>query len=281
MKITAKTTKEQLKHFLGANVRAVKEQSKELYDRIAYADKMSQKDDSKVQRKDLVDLAKEVIALLGSAVVEPVLAEEPTVETTVEPVAENSVKKLAKGVSKKQKSMEYSSNVDSETAEATAEVTEVPTAEPTEEKADKKTAKKSVGSKKATKKEDTSSKEKDYSFPETFEVEGTKYTLAPDITSMEDLYKAVENDEDIVLAFLYTKKMLKEAPYFYNMLGTPKSFPHDLDLADTIYVSEEFKIAYLISKYTEGCYSVIPEDFEEVDGVRYAGTMIYQIYRAV
>ena len=65
MKITAKTTKEQLKSFIGANVKAVKKQDKDLYDRIAYADQMAKKDDSKVTRKDLADLAKEVIERNG------------------------------------------------------------------------------------------------------------------------------------------------------------------------------------------------------------------------
>lgn len=48
MKITTKTTKEQLKSFLGANAKAVKTADKDLFDQIAYADKMAKKDDSKV-----------------------------------------------------------------------------------------------------------------------------------------------------------------------------------------------------------------------------------------
>ena len=52
MKITNKTTKEQLKNILGANAKAVKSQDKNLFDRIAYADKISKTDDSKVTRKD-------------------------------------------------------------------------------------------------------------------------------------------------------------------------------------------------------------------------------------
>ena len=275
MKITTKTTKQELKNFLGANVKAVKEKDKDLFDRIAYADKMAKKDDSKVARKDLADLAKEVITLLGKAVAEPALAQE----TPAEPVAENSVKKLGKGVSKKQKSMEESSEVSSE-SEKTAENTQ------TEEKVDaKKSAKKSLGAKKtpAKKDGDTDSKgtvQEEY-FPSTLKVGDTNYELAHDITSMEDLYNALNNDEEVVFAFYYNKKMLKQAPYFYDMLGRPKSFENDLDLATTIYVSEEMKIAYHISMYTEGCYNTLPDDFEEVEGVRYAGTMEYQIYRAV
>ena len=288
MKITTKTTKEQLKSFLGANALKVKKQDKNLYDQIAYADKMAKKDDSKVTRKDLADLVKSVITLLGDKCVEPALAQE----TPLTPQAENSVKKLAKGVSKKQKSMEETPVEETPAPkESKSEKTAKKTQETDkEEKVDNKSAKKSLGAKKTpTKKDgDTDSKkgtvqkeEEEYQFPATLKVGDTNYELAHDIKTMEDLYKALEKDEEIVFAFYYDKKMLKQAPYFFDVLGHPKSFDNDLDLATTIYVSEEFKVAYHISMYTEGCYNTIPDDFEEVDGIRYAGTMIYQIYRAV
>lgn len=284
MKITTKTTKEQLKDFLGANVKAVKEQSKELFDRIDYASKMAKKDDSKVTRKDLVDLAKEVIALLGSAVVEPALAQETTL-APIEPQAENSVKKLGKGVSKKQKSME-------ETAESSEESGESEeTAEQTEEKVDtKKSAKKSLGGKKAPKKDGVTALEGSENqktvqmakaFPQTLTVGDTKYELAGDIKTMEDLYNALNNDEEIVFAYYWTKRHLKQFPYFGGWLGQPKSFDNDLDMTATIYVSDEKKVAYSVSMYTEAVYTIVPTDFEETDGVRVAGGIEYQIYRAV
>lgn len=285
MKITTKTTKEQLKDFLGANVKAVKEQSKELFDRIDYASKMAKKDDSKVTRKDLVDLAKEVIALLGSAVVEPALAQETTL-APIEPQAENSVKKLGKGVSKKQKSME-------ETAESSEESGESEeTAEQTEEKVDtKKSAKKSLGGKKTAPKKDGvtalegSENQKTVqmakAFPQTLTVGDTKYELAGDIKTMEDLYNALNNDEEIVFAYYWTKRHLKQFPYFGGWLGQPKSFDNDLDMTATIYVSDEKKVAYSVSMYTEAVYTIVPTDFEETDGVRVAGGIEYQIYRAV
>ena len=272
MKITAKTTKMELVNVLGANASLVKTADKELFDRLSYASKMFKKDESKVTKKDLADLVRATIKSLGDKFIEPALAEEKVEEPkTAEPTAENSIKKLGKGLGKKQKSMEESTEevVESETTE-----------EPVKET---KASKPSKSSKpKTEKKESKEEKSEKDLFPETLKVEGgTEYTLAHDITSMDDLYDALEKDEDIVFAFYYNKKMLKQAPYFYNMLGQPKSFDNDLDLATTLYVSEQRKIAYHISMYTEGCYSTIPEDFEEVEGVRYAGTMIYQIYRAV
>lgn len=287
MKITTKTTKEQLKNFLGANVKAVKSKDKDLFDRIAYADKMAKKDDSKVQRKDLVDLAKEVIALLGSAVIEPALAQEAPV-TPVEPQAENSVKKLAKGVSKKQEvKAEESSEVSGESEETAEETQEAPAKE---EKVDKKSAKKSLGGKKAPKKdgvtvlegsENQKTVQMAKQFPQTIEVGDSKYELATDIKTMEDLYNALGSDEEIVFAYYWTKRHLRQFNYFGQLLGQPKSFDNDLDLCTAIYVSDEKKVAYQVSMYTEAFYAILPDQLAEEDGIRVASGIEYQIYRAV
>lgn len=287
MKITTKTTRDQLKSFLGANVKAVKAQDKDLYNRIAYVDKMIKTDESKVTRKDLVDLAKDVIALLGDKIVEPIAPKTPA-----EPQAENSVKKLAKGVSKKQEvKAEESSEVSGE-SEKTAEETQE---EAKTEKVDNKSAKKSLGGKKkpATKKEgvtvlntdaDTNSEKAVQlakAFPKTLEVGDSKYELAEDIKTLDDLYEALNKDEEIVFAYYWTKRHLKQFSYFGGWLGQPKSFDNDLDLATAIYVSDEKKVSYQVSMYTEAIYTILPTDFEETDGVRVAGGIEYQIYRAV
>lgn len=284
MKITAKTTKEQLKSLLGANAKAVKAQDKDLYSRIAYADKMAKKDDSKVTRKDLADLVKEVINLLGDKLVVPAMAD------TVEPVAENSVKKLAKGVSKKQETNKDAPKKFGESEETAEEPVEE---EPKEEKKAEKTAKKSSkGAKKSTPKKDgvtelesATSSDKAVQmakmFPKTLEVGDTKYELAEDVKTLDDLYKALGDDEEIVFAYYWTKRHLKQFEYFGGWLGQPKSFDNDLDLATAIYVSDEKKVSYQVSMYTEAIYTILPTDFEEVDGVRVAGGIEYQIYRAV
>ena len=276
MKITTKVSKEQLKQFINDNAKAVKSKDKNLYDRMMYTGKVAKEDDSKVARKELVDIAKETLKVLGEDT--NITSLEVKEETPVEPVVENSVKKLSKGVSKKQKSMEEVPK-------------EIHVEEPAEQKVDepkvdtKKSAKKSLGKKKEQPKKDDATALKTETvqemFPNTIEIEDSKYELAHDIQSMEDLYKALSNDEEIVFAFYWTKKMLKQTQYFMGMLGQPNNFKDDLDLATTIYVSEEMKIAYHVSRYTEGCYNTLPEDFEEVEGVRYAGSCEFQIYRAV
>ena len=281
MKITTKTTKEQLKSFLGANAKAVKTADKDLFDQIAYADKMAKKDDSKVTRKDLVDLVKSVIALLGDKCVEPALAQEKAPAT---PQAENSVKKLAKGVSKKQETKENSSKKSGE-SEKTAKKTQG-----ADEK--KEAPKKSLGGKKKSKEgvtvlntdADTNSEKAVQlakAFPKTLEVGDSKYELAEDIKTLDDLYEALNKDEEIVFAYYWTKRHLKQFSYFGGWLGQPKSFDNDLDLATAIYVSDEKKVSYQVSMYTEAIYTILPTDFEETDGVRVAGGIEYQIYRAV
>lgn len=292
MKITAKTTKQELKDILNANVKAVKEKDNNLYDRIVYTGKKAKEDDSKVTRKDLVDLVKEVITVLGEEIVEPAKTEENTL-APIEPQVENSVKKLAKGVSKKQKSMEESVPEEVVESEQTAEETQETPAEPKkEEKVDKKSAKKSLGKKKEQPKKDgvtdlapvsNSSKAVQLAsaFPKTLEVGDSKYELAEDIKTFDDLYEALSKDEEIVFAYYWTKRHLKQFPYFGGWLGQPKSFDNDLDLATAIYVSDEKKVSYQVSMYTEAIYTILPTDFEVEDGVRIAGGIEYQIYRAV
>ena len=291
MKITTKTTKEQLKSFLGANVKAVKTTDKDLFDRIAYADKMAKKDDSKVTRKDLVDLVKDVMTLLGDKCVEPALAQGKTPST---PQVENSVKKLSdkkQSPKKEDTPKENASKKSGEKSDIAEKVAEKILKKVDEKVDEKKSPKKSLGSKKQAPKKDgvavlnPSDNEKAVQlakmFPKTIEVGDSKYELASDIKTMDDLYEALEKGEEIVFAYYWTKRHLKQFDYFGCLLGQPKSFDNDLDLASTIHVSEEKKVSYQVSMYTEAVYTILPTDFEETDGIRIAGGIEYQIYRAI
>ena len=276
MKITSKTTKQELANVLGANAKVVKKQDKNLYDQMAYTSDMMKKDEKKVTRRDLVDLVKDVMKALGDKFVEPALAQE-TPAPAVQPQAENAVKKLTKGVSKKQ--------------EMKPAKEEPAKDKSTEEQGAEKAPKKSLGKKSTTKKskegvtdlEPATSSDKAVQlakmFPKEISVGDDTYELAEDIKNFDDLYNALEKDEEIVFAYYWTKRHLKQFPYFMGWLGQPKSFDNDLDLATAMYVSDEKKVAYQISMYTEAVYTILPTDFEEVDGVRVAGGIEYQIYR--
>ena len=223
MKITAKTTKEQMKAFLKDNLAVAKG---DLKDRVSYALKAK---DEKITRKDLVDLVKEVNEILKDI---PQL-------TLVEPKAENSIKKLNKGISKKQEIVPE----ESEESEETAEETEEAPITPVKEEKPKKSKK--IGNKKPKKEGVKSTETSKQSvqlaemFPKTLEVGDSKYELASDIKTMDDLYDALGRDEEIVFAYYWTKRHLKQFNYFGSWLGQPKSFDNDLDLATAIYVSDE------------------------------------------
>ena len=279
MKITAKTTKQELKDFLGYYAPDVKKKDKNLFERLIYTDAMLKKDEKKVTRNDLVELAKDVIKSLNLTT--PAVAEEPKKEPVK---AENSVKKLNKGVSKKQESMEEPKEETpvEDNEEVTEEVAEKPSKTAKKTKGDNKTPKKDTGVTPLEGAENKKAIQLAKMFPPTLTVGDTNYELASDIKTMEDLHTALENDEEIVFAYYWTKRHLRQFPYFSGLLGQPKSFDNDLDLATAIYVSDENKVSYQVSMYTEALYTIIPTDMPvDEDGIRYANGMEFQVYRAV
>lgn len=256
MKITAKMTKEQLTKFLRVNAKAVQKADKDLFDRMGYTAKMLKADESKVTKKDLMDLAKEVIALLGTKAKEPALT----------PVVESSTKKLTKKKTEPKKEEDSSDSEESEKKPA--------------DKSTKKTNKESKEKVEVVKgTENTTQFVK--SFPRTLDIDGNKFELAEDIKNMDDLYEAYAKDEVLVFAYYWTKRHLRTFPYFEGLFGQPKEFENDLDLATAIHVSDEKKVAYQVSMYTEAFYTILPENLEQIDGVRVASGIEFQIYRAV
>lgn len=264
MKLTTKTTKEQLKKFLGANVSKVRRKDKDLFDQIAYADKMIKKDERKVTRKDLMDLAKAVIKLLGDKVV------DPDAQSNLKVVAETSVKKK---VSTPKDEVATTVEVEVPKKDTKKKLTSKKKAPKVDKKEEEVKPLKAIDSEKLSQLAEM--------FPKTVTVGDSKYKLAEDIKTMEDLYNALNNEEEIVFAYYWTKRHLRQFPYYGGLLGQPKSFDHDLDLATCIYVSDEQKVAYQVSMYTEALYAIIPSDFKDEDGVRIANGIEFQIYRAV
>ena len=258
MKITTKTNKETLKTFLGLNAKAVKEQDKNLFDQMMYTDKMLRKDESKVTRKDLVDLAKSVIALLGDKCVEPSLT----------PVAENSVKKAPLKSKKTPAKEEKQEETPAEKPKKKGGVTKT--------KPKKESVKPVAGTENNPKIAPLAEM-----FPEVLEVGDSKYEIARDIKNMDDLYEAFSKEENIVLAFYWSKRHLKQFPYGDESLKAPASFDQDLDVTSCIYVSDEKVVSYHLSMYTEALYQVMPDAIPEFEGCRYSRGIEFQIYREV
>ena len=119
------------------------------------------------------------------------------------------------------------------------------------------------------------------SFPETLTIGDESYELAHDITDMEKLHEASDNDEEIIFAFYWSKSQIKQFNYGSGLLPAPKDgFKDNLDLSTLLYVSDEKKVCFSLSMYTENLYQVMPDAFEEIEGVRYSMGIEYQIYRA-
>lgn len=268
MKITRNTTVEQLKGFIEANVAEVKKQDKNLFDQISYTDKAMKKDPKSVKKADLVQLAKDIMTLLGDAV------KEVATPVTLTPVAENSTKPVAKlsakgGAKKSAEKAEDKKEPETKKPVATEKGEKKPTT-------GKKDEKKSVAKKPPVPEVATAS-----SFPETLTIGDESYELAHDITDMEKLHEASDNDEEIIFAFYWSKSQIKQFNYGSGLLPAPKDgFKDNLDLSTLLYVSDEKKVCFSLSMYTENLYQVMPDAFEEIEGVRYSMGIEYQIYRA-
>lgn len=123
-------------------------------------------------------------------------------------------------------------------------------------------------------------------FPETIESKSLKGTLRVrrDLVSIEDVVKAFNNDEDIVIATYWTKKLLKQYADSYDPMGInpnrPKSFENDLDLVELTFAN---------NLVVTGCslYSFIPQIFKpeyfevDEDGMRYANGCEFEIYEVI
>ena len=256
-------SKNQLANILSSNLGSIKNTSKngKLKDRVSYA---GVHDSTK---SDLLALVKEVATALGSSLVIPALAEEKT--------ATDKKSKLKKSGSSK------SENLTKAPAKPSAKKTE-PKEEPkkTETKKEKPVSK----TKKTPTLEEVLTMKHGVvllgEFPETVEFDDTEYEIAKDITSMKKLHKAIEEQRDILIAFYFPKRNLKQFGYFNDILGKVSSFENDLDLAQPLYISEEDKVAYVVSVYTEAFFFILPPDFTPVDGVKIAGDIEFEIYEA-
>lgn len=258
-KITNKTSKEDLVKYLAKESGNVKVHDKALYDKIAYAYNMYKKDVSKVARKDLVDLAKAVMKCLGTQ--EP-NTEKQAQEEPEQPAVENQVKKTLKKGKKAENVQEEEPQVDNKKS-----------ANKTGAKSEKKEAPKSAVTPLSINLAGV--------FSESFETDGHKFEIAKDIKTMKDLYNALMNSEPIIFAMYWTEQHLMQFPYFENRLEAPEQFPLDLDLCECLHVSEQYKVAYAISMYTEAMYMLTPESLKEKKGIRYSNGIEYQIYRQV
>lgn len=131
--------------------------------------------------------------------------------------------------------------------------------------------------------EKESPKQKDIAknFPKKFTTNGVDFTVRLDINNIKELEevsnKLIAEGKALVFAFYWSKRLLKQFTYDTNGFSKsqPKSFEHDLDLANLIYFSD--KVAYALSD-TDLMYLIKPEELEVIDGMRFANGIEYNIY---
>lgn len=269
--MTTKTIAE-LKNLIGANLKGVKLVDKNLADRVAYAI------NHKATKTDLTGLLSETKKVLGdkfvTKVATPVNAEEKVVKPLFNIKGGETTKKPVEASLKPVEKKEAPKETPKETPKATKVEAKV---EP--KKVMEKSAKKADGATKPALDDRIVPLVSGKFFPEEIKIGEDTYRIDHEIKSIKDLMNFEVGE--IEFAFAWTKRRLRQFSYFNDWLGHPKSFPHDLDTAQLIYVSDEGRVAYAVSDTTEVPYTILPQDFEEIDGVRVAGDIEFHIYKRV
>lgn len=235
-KVTKNMTKAYLGSVLTANIKAAKELDKSLADRVSYT--LTNLDAKDTSRNEVAKLVKELATTLGDKFVQPPIPDSPKTENLVKKTSDDGDETIEKSKGKKKKTLTGDSRM---VIYATSQV-----------------------------------------FPETFTIEnggGTFHIVHDEVKTLKDMLN-LDSDEDegykmngtYFFAFWWTKRHLRQFPYFNDDLGHPKEFAEhgtkDLDFAQLFYISDEGKVAYAVSDLTEAPYTILPADLEEVDGVR-------------
>ena len=255
-------SKNELVNILADNLGSLKNTAKNgrLKDRVSYA---GVHDSTK---SDLLSLVKEVANYLGDSLVIPAVAEEKK---------ETSKPKLSKKGSTKSENLTKAKPQTKKTEPKAEPKTEAKKESKPKSKTPAKGAKKDLEDAIAIKGGIQLLEE----FPDEVTFDKRKY-IKSDISSMEEFHEAVEENRDIIVAFYFPKRNLKQFGYFNGILGRINEFKNDLDFCQPLYVSDENTIAYLISLYTEASFYMLPYDFEPIDGIKIAGCTEFEIYEA-
>ena len=278
--INAKSTKKDLITFIKESVKTVKD--KGLLSRIKYTLKSVEKDEAGVPKRDIYDLAKEIMDFMTPA-----------------PVAVENSPKPKLGKKKTAKAEEVEPEVEEpEDEEETEE--EAPAPAPKKQKKGGITMSKSKKKEEPAKVESTegglTKKELPMAkvFPKEIDHESLgKLVACPDkYHTVQEIREALEEGKNLVFACYWTKRHIKEFAYGLAFeVPVPKNgFPHDLDTLQALYVCEGVERIYALSTYTEAMFRFNSEDLEPTeceanDGskfkMRYSSGMEYEIYEVV
>ena len=292
IKITEKTSKKGLVDYLKSYLTDCPVVDARLAERVKYAVEMFGKDQTKVMKADLHELAEEVV----NAVKALTPATPAPVEASLKP---------KKSLGKSKKSEAPAEEVKETPAEVPEEVTtETPEAEEAPKK-EKKSSKKST----LTKSKDSKKPEVETIPPATnvgvdnlpsakmFPAEidhpelGKIVACTGAYTTYADILKALNEEKTLYFAVYWTKAQLKKFDYADNFLvPAPKGgFPLNLDILMAVIPCETVERVYAMSRITEALYRFEGPEFEYIEDVdprsgdkfriRVTGGAEFEIYR--
>lgn len=283
--ITEKTTKQGfvkfLKEYLDSPI-----VDKNLSDRIKYALDMFSKDQTKVAKSDLFDLAKEVMQSMTPATPAPV---------------EASLKPKKSGAKKPAKVEEPAEEVEETTEEETA-VTEEAPAEPEKKPGKKKSSLKKSGkdSKKAEVETLPAASNVGIDhlpsakmFPAEIDHPelGKLIACTGAYTTYAEVLKALEEEKTLYFAVYWTKRHIREYGYSEAFLvNVPKEgFPLNLDILMAVLPCETMERVFAMSRITEALYRFEGAEFKPIEDIdprsgekfqiRVTGGAEFEIYR--
>jgi len=280
-------TKKSLVEYVKENApKLTNKKHKSLVARISYTMKKFMEKATNVSKQDFMELVNEMRVALGQQMD---ILDLTAGNSTPKPLpVENSLKPTSRSNRKPTKKVE----------KTTEEVVEEIFEEKAEEvKPSKKPSKKIAGkkSKVENKKPDLvtvkSTKTKKETpladnFPSEFEsVAGKLKIIIDEVQTIKDIDKLIQDGRDLVFAFYWTKRHLKQFDYDQiqiNNTNTPyKEFEQDLDITKPVYISEEGKVVYTVSLYSEIQYTLLSEDIVFDEGMRFNNGIEFNIYEVV
>lgn len=289
--ITEKTTKKGLVDYL----KSAKVKDKNLMERVTYAVQMFSKNQTKVAKADLYELAQEVMKSLTPA--------PAPVEASLKPSKKGGITRVKKSETPAEEVEETEDEADEE-EEAVAEE-EAPAEKPEPKKSGKKSS-----LKKSTK--DSKKKTEVESLPPASNVGSDNLPSAkmfpaeiehPELgkivactgayTTYAEVLKALEEEKTLYFACYWTKRHIREYQYAASKMIKPEvvknGFPYDLDILMAVLPCETMERVFAMSRITEALFQFEGEDFKPVEDVdprsgdkfqiRVSAGMEFEIYR--
>lgn len=134
----------------------------------------------------------------------------------------------------------------------------------------------------------TSRKEREFAtkFPDFIErqvdEEMVKYSKCDDMyTTLDSIRKASEDGYTLLFACFWSPRLLKQFNYKeqFDVDECPKAFPDNLDVAELLLTCDTMPKLFALSLETEAMYAFREEDLEQVDGIRVANGLEFEIYQ--